>query len=145
LNSEELIKEDGIAMEVCEKNNCVQCCMDGEVPLLNEDVSRITMAGYYDAYFVFEEDGVKTIRKFSDGCCIFYKKETGRCEIYKLRPEMCRLRPYTISEGSHEPVIDQECKHCSECKSDSKMESRMTKFFSTFEKEIEWRRKTGYF
>ena len=132
-------------MKVCEANSCAQCCLDAAVALLNEDVTRITMHGYYDAYFVNEEDGVKTLRKFSDGCCIFYEKDTGRCEVYEFRPELCKLRPYTINPGTHEPVIDQECKHSTECDPEPELEDRMTEFFNKLQEEIAWRRKTGYF
>jgi len=131
-------------MEICEKHNCVACCLNAEVPLLNEDVNRIMMHGYYDVYFVNEQDGVKTIRKFSQGTCVFYKPKDGSCEIYDFRPEICQLRPYTVKEGTHEPMIDESCEHASECKPDPKLEEQMKDFFDTLLKEIEWRRNTGY-
>jgi Fe-S-cluster containining protein len=103
------------------------------------------MLGYYDAYFVDERDGVKLIRTWSDGSCIFYDKETGACEVFEHRPKQCQLRPYTINNGSNQPGIDIECKYHEELNAENQFIYEMTKYFDTLKKEIEWRRRTGYF
>ncbi len=132
-------------MDFCENHKCIQCCLDAQVALLNEDVSRLNARGYYDAYFVEERDGVKFLRRWSDGCCVFYDKDSGNCEIYDARPEECRLRPYTICNGNSEPGIDKGCKFCNECTDNPELRKKMKKFFNKLQEEIAWRRKTGYF
>jgi Fe-S-cluster containining protein len=132
-------------MDICAKSNCVVCCRKAEVALLNEDVNRISMHGYYDAYFTFETDGIKILRTFSDGGCIFFNKNTGSCEIYDYRPEQCRLRPYTTNDGTDSAIIDDTCKHCSDCISEADKENDFSKFITKLREEIAWRKKTGYF
>ena len=132
-------------MNLCELKNCHHCCINASVPLLNEDVDRVAMLGYYDAYFVNEDEGVKLIRTWSDGSCIFYDKDECACQIYEHRPKQCQLRPYTIRNDSHEPGVDEECIHHQELTIESEFVTEMSKYFDTLKKEIEWRRKTGYF
>ncbi len=132
-------------MEFCDKFNCTDCCFEAKVPLLNEDIDRIIMHGYYDAYFVVEHEGIKTMRTWSDGSCIFFDKSSGQCEIYESRPERCRLNPYTISQETLKPTIDRACKHCNNCSCDEVMQKRMSEYLVTLEREIEWRRKNGYY
>ena len=130
---------------ICEKHDCVKCCLHASVPLLNEDLNRIIYLGYYDVYFVVEEDGVKTMRTKNDGSCIFYNEDEGNCKIGANRPEQCKQRPYTIRNDSHEPGIDDECIHHHECELDQTSVKKMASYFDTLKKEIEWRRRTGYF
>ena len=83
-------------MEFCDENNCSECCFDVRVPLLNEDVNRIVQSGFYDVFFMEESLGIKTLRKRTDGTCIFLDKRHKVCEIYNIRPERCKLNPYFI-------------------------------------------------
>jgi Fe-S-cluster containining protein len=134
-----------MSKQLCENKLCIQCCLTASVPLLNEDVNDIIQCGFYDAYFVNADDGVKLIRTWSDGSCIFYKKDTRECEVYDHRPTICRLRPYTIRNDTHEPGVDNDCRFSSECVPDQAVLKKMKRYFDTLQKEIEWRRKTGYF
>ena len=88
----------GCKMEFCDKYECADCCLEAKVPLLNEDIDKIVMHGYYDAAFVDEDNGIRTLRTREDGACVFHNKFTGLCDVYPSRPERCRLNPYTISE-----------------------------------------------
>jgi Fe-S-cluster containining protein len=137
--------KDGIQMEFCDKNDCSECCQDARVPLLNEDINKIIMHGYYDAYFVDEERGIKTLRTNDDGTCVFFNSKTRLCDVYQSRPERCRLNPYCICEQNHQPHVDEQCRHNSQIKEDPKMQERMSEYLATLQKEIEWRRKTGYY
>jgi Fe-S-cluster containining protein len=132
-------------MNICESKNCSHCCLKASVPLLNEDIDRIIQLGYYDAYFADEREGVKFIRTWSDGSCIFFDKETNSCQVYDYRPKQCKLRPYTINGGSQQPGIDDECIYHLELSVESQFIKEMSKYFETLKSEIEWRRKTGYF
>ena len=73
-------------MNFCEKHNCTHCCIEADVPLLSEDIDRLTAHGYYDVYFSEDYNGAKFIRKI-DGKCIFFKD--GACEVYDYRPKRC--------------------------------------------------------
>ena len=132
-------------MEFCDDNNCIECCFDVKVPLLNEDINRITQHGFYDVYFVEEDKGIKTLRKRDDGSCVFLDKGTGGCERYRARPEKCKLNPYCICHDNMEPHVDHYCKHSRYCHEDPKQVKRMHVYINQLEKEIEWRRKTGFF
>ena len=85
------------------------------------------------------------MRTWSDGSCIFYNKDDGRCEIEGNEPEQCQQRPYTIRSDSHEPGIDDECIHHKDLELDPDSIKKMATYFDTLKKEIEWRRRTGYF
>jgi Fe-S-cluster containining protein len=135
----------GCAMEFCDENNCIECCFDVKVPLLNEDINRITQHGFYDVYFVEEDKGIKTLRKREDGSCVFLDKSTGGCEIYSARPEKCKLNPYCICHDNLEPHVDHLCKHSRYCQEDPNQVKRMHEYINQLQKEIEWRRKTGFF
>ena len=132
-------------MEFCDEHNCANCCFDAKVPLLIEDINRIIMYGYYDAYFVEEQSGIKTLRTREDGSCVFYNKQERVCDIYTSRPERCKLNPYTICEQTLEPGVDKDCKHCNDCHDEKIMHKRMSEYLITLEKEIRWRRETGYY
>ena len=132
-------------MSLCNRNNCVDCCLDADVPLLNEDINRIIMYGYYDAYFVQEVNGVKMIRKERDGRCIFYNQESSLCDVYASRPERCKLLPYTVDDSGCKGVIDTQCPHSCGMEEDPKTTRRMENFVSKVQKEINWRRETGHF
>ena len=132
-------------MSVCNRNNCVECCLHADVPLLNEDVNRIIMYGYYDAYFVQEVNGVKMMRTEKDGRCIFYNRDSGLCDIYASRPERCKLLPYTVDESGCKGMVDHQCPHSHELQEDPKTARRMENFVSKLQKEIKWRRDTHHF
>jgi Fe-S-cluster containining protein len=132
-------------MEFCENNNCADCCIEPRVPLLNKDIDRIRMYGFYDAYFVDEQNGIKTVRKNDDGTCVFYNKRERHCEVYKSRPERCRLNPYCICEDNLEPHVDESCKFQFSCQDDPEIQKRMSEYLVTLQKEIVWRRRTGHF
>lgn len=132
-------------MEFCDENDCSECCFDARVPLLNDDINQITQYGYFDVYFVEEDKGIKTLRKRDDGSCVFLNRFTGVCDVYDSRPEKCRLNPYCICDDNMNPHVDRNCRNSVFCKEDPKMVKRMHEYITTLQKEIEWRRRTGFF
>lgn len=132
-------------MEFCDDNNCAECCKDARVPLLNEDIDKIIYHGYYDVFFVEEYKGIKLMRTKEDGSCVFFDQYNRDCKIYSTRPERCRLNPYCICEDNDEPHVDKDCQHSKQCNSDPNMVKRMHEYVTTLQKEVEWRRRTGYF
>lgn len=94
-------------MSFCIKNNCMHCCIEADVPLLQEDINRLIMTGYYDVYFAEENNGAMFIRKV-DGKCIFFKN--GQCEVWDLRPKRCRCPQLTYDDKTESVVVLNECK-----------------------------------
>jgi Fe-S-cluster containining protein len=132
-------------MEFCKNHNCSACCLNPKIYLTAIDVNNITGNGFYDVYFVTESDGIKTIRTNDDGSCVFFKEELGGCEIYNSRPEQCKLRPNIFTTHDAEPTIDESCKFSQEYSEDKEFNERLTKFKERLQKEVAWRKKTGYF
>ena len=100
---------DGIkTMSFCLQNKCAHCCIETDVPLLEQDINRILSLGYYDVYFVAQDGGVKFMRKL-DGKCIFFKQ--GQCEIYDRRPTRCRLLPITYDGEKNCPAVQEDCRY----------------------------------
>ena len=85
-------------MDFCEKHNCSACCLNPKIHITVLDVNNITANGFYDVYFVTEANGIKTLRTNDDGSCVFFKGDSGECEIYRSRPEQCKLRPYILEK-----------------------------------------------
>jgi Fe-S-cluster containining protein len=119
--------------------------MDALIPVLNEDITRISQLGYYDAYTAEEEDGLKLLRTFSTGCCVYFDKAAMKCKIYDYRPELCKIKPVTITKETQEPTRDSQCRYSSDLELTDELIRRMKKIFKTIKKEVKWRRETGYF
>jgi len=127
-------------MEPCERHGCVKCCKEAEVPLLNEDIDRIRMLGYYDAFFTQEDSGVKTMRRL-DGKCIFFQEH---CEIYAHRPEFCRFVPLTYDASTHQAIYDENCCYAHEFNKTESEKKALVAYVDKLQKQIEWRVRTGY-
>ena len=86
---------------------CAKCCMDTEMILLPEDVSRIESLGYRREEFTVVRNGFLVLRNV-DGRCFFLDPRTRKCRIYSHRPVGCRLYPLIYVEGKG-VVPDPEC------------------------------------
>ena len=56
---------------------------------------RIEARGFKGFLCAPDENGVLWIRRKEDGACFFLTKE-NKCAIYPVRPQVCRLEPFTI-------------------------------------------------
>jgi Fe-S-cluster containining protein len=56
---------------------------------------RIEAKGFKGFLGVPDENGVLWIQRKEDGACFFLTKE-NKCAIYPVRPQVCRLEPFTI-------------------------------------------------
>ena len=90
--------------EICIRNSCFRCCLDTEMPLTLEDIRRIVRLGYKLDEFAVFKDGLWRLRNVG-GRCVFLDS-SGRCKIYKHRPEGCRLYPVIEIDGGCE--VDME-------------------------------------
>ena len=132
-------ERDGNYMSFCEDHNCAECCFEVEVPLLNEDIRRITSMGYYDAYFTETDPrtGVKSIRKIC-GKCVFHVE--GLCEIYPHRP---KLYPLSYDGENERVTLDDQCRHSAFYEVTETMKRQMETYVHKLRDEILWRKKTG--
>ncbi len=67
----------------------------------NVEQKRIEEKGLKDFLEPLDETGIRWIRRKEDDSCWFLKKECG-CAIYDVRPSVCRLEPFTISDYDYE-------------------------------------------
>jgi Fe-S-cluster containining protein len=61
---------------------------------------QIEAKGYKDFLERPDETGIRWIRRKQDDSCWFHKND--RCEIYDVRPAVCRLEPFTIVDYDYE-------------------------------------------
>jgi len=76
-------------MQDSQRQCCGNCVSPTQVTLLQEDIDRLLMMGYYDVVFCVEQGGVKYLRKYSTGECVFYKN--GHCDVWDRRPTRCQV------------------------------------------------------
>ncbi len=62
----------------------------------------IEQKGFRDFLAPPDETGLRWIRRKKDDSCFFLTKE-NKCQIYTVRPAVCKLEPYTI--------VDYDYKH----------------------------------
>ena len=56
---------------------------------------RIEAKGFKGFLGAPDENGVLWIQRKEDGACFFLTKE-NKCAIYPVRPQVCRLEPFTL-------------------------------------------------
>jgi Fe-S-cluster containining protein len=92
----------------CIDYKCVQCCLETEMLLSNEDMERIRGLGFAPEFFITKRDGRLQLKNYN-GRCVF-QNGIG-CSIYKNRPEGCRLYPIIYDEEKNCAVLDEDCPH----------------------------------
>jgi Fe-S-cluster containining protein len=123
-------------MSFCQDKNCSHCCIEADVPLLQEDIDRITSLGYYDVYFATDYQGAKFMRKLN-GKCIFYQQ--NKCEIENWRPKRCKFYPLTYDEKTKSVLVQDFCKYRSEFEINQTEFKHMDAFIDQLKKEIDMR------
>lgn len=89
-------------------NECYQCCVDTEMTLSEEDITRIEKLGYKIEEFLEEKDGFMALRNI-DNHCIFLKNKI--CSIYEIRPQGCKFYPLIYDFNIDDFAIDNLCEH----------------------------------
>jgi len=92
--------------DACRRENCVQCCVETEMPLSNEDVERIEELGFKRAEFTVDAAGWIRLKN-AGGRCVF--NDGSECRIYDGRPEGCRLYPVVYDEDKEDAALDYDC------------------------------------
>lgn len=92
----------------CIRYECIQCCIETEMPLSKEDIEHIGRSGFDYSYFVVNRDGWLQLRKY-DGRCAF--NDGQECLIHENRPEGCRIYPVVYDEDKNSATLDEDCLH----------------------------------
>jgi len=62
---------------------------------------RIEEKGFIDFFDGPDKNGIFWIKRKIDDSCFFLTKE-NKCAIYSVRPQVCRLEPFTIVDYDYE-------------------------------------------
>lgn len=92
----------------CRAHGCNACCVETRMPLSRVDVARISAAGHRTRDFAQGHGNRRTLRNV-EGRCVFLVD--GRCIVYPVRPEGCRLYPLVLDEARGRPTLDAYCPH----------------------------------
>jgi Fe-S-cluster containining protein len=98
MNFQNVVFPDSVGFQ-CKK--CGVCCALQPPDLNKEEQKRIESRGYKNFLAHNNETGISWIRRNKDNSCIFLTKE-NKCAIYDIRPAICRLEPFTISDFDFE-------------------------------------------
>jgi len=90
----------------CRVHKCIECCIQTEMILTDDDVERLKRLGFEKNFFLIEDDGLLRLKNES-GRCVFLK-DYG-CTIYEYRPEGCRLYPLIYDPYKKQFVMDYLC------------------------------------
>ena len=80
--------------------HCGVCCRMQPPDVDKVEQKRIEAKGFKDFLERPDETGIAWIRRKKDGGCFFHTK--NKCAIYAVRPAVCRLEPFTITDYDYE-------------------------------------------
>ena len=120
----------------CLIHGCSKCCVETQMPLLEDDIHRITLLGFERDFFTVEKDGWVTLRN-QDGKCVFL--EDGLCSIYQFRPEGCRLYPIVYDPSQGYAALDEDCPYRDEFKLTPPLVNRVSRVVEQLYREREKR------
>lgn len=123
----------------CRRHECHLCCVDTRMTLTGADVSALESAGHSDFARLNSRSDLEL--KNSDGRCIFLAD--GRCAVYEIRPEGCRLFPLILDIGVDRVVRDEYCPHWREFSIDADAADRVRRSVEIETVEAEKRRGHG--
>jgi Fe-S-cluster containining protein len=116
----------------CRKYNCINCCLETEMNLTRDDISRIEDAGYKTTDFVVFREGESYLRNVNGRC--FFLTNSG-CSIYYLKPEGCCLYPLVYDEKNNSIYKDPFCPHKEEFKTEKRDIQKMFKILKKLYEE----------
>ncbi|MCF8179566.1 MAG: YkgJ family cysteine cluster protein [Sulfuritalea sp.] len=77
-------------------SNCSACCCQLEVMLMGDDDIPAKLS-------IEDRWGGSVMRRLDDGWCIAVNRDTMKCSIYEIRPEVCR--EYQV--GDNDCIIER--------------------------------------
>ena len=100
--------------DVCAKHGCAACCYETEMPLTEDDITRLAALGHRREDFVtWSDEGTAQlkVREETGKPCFFLRD--NRCSVYADRPAGCRIYPLVLNEHGR-LVRDEDCPHRAE-------------------------------
>lgn len=76
---------------------CGNCCRDQPPDINFKEQRRIEASGYKNFMENRSNKNSRNIRKNKDGSCFFFKKENNACKINSIKPSICALEPFIIT------------------------------------------------
>lgn len=89
----------------CRAHSCDRCCWRTRMTLTAADVERLRAAGRR-RFSRRNRDGIPQLVNRA-GHCVFLVG--GRCSVYEIRPEGCRLYPLILNLGTNRVERDDFC------------------------------------
>jgi uncharacterized protein len=131
-------------MNPCHAHGCAECCHDTEMPLTEEDASRLEALGFARASFSFvTEEGMMQLRTKdeprADGKrpCFFLEK--NECSVYAARPTGCRVYPF-VQTLDGIMARDEDCPWSAEFFPEPGTQRKLARVVLTVKREADARR-----
>lgn len=119
----------------CLKNGsyCGKCCIETEMPLTEEDLSRIESLGFSREEFSVSDGDILRLRNVKGKC--YFLDERNTCRIYEHRPEGCRLYP-AIFDGEN-VIVDTICPRWKEVRINEKTRRKLLELIGKIYRNIQ--------
>ncbi len=82
----------------CKK--CGRCCREQPGDTTPEEQRLIEEKGFSNFLDKADGTGLRFIKRKADGSCFFLKKD-NTCLIYEIRPAICRIVPFFLTDFDH--------------------------------------------
>ena len=92
--------------DACRRENCIQCCVETEMPLSKDDLERLEGLEFKRNEFVVDVGGWMRLKN-AGGRCVF--NDGSECKVYDDRPEGCSLYPIVYNEDKEDAALDNDC------------------------------------
>ncbi len=115
----------------CRAHSCDRCCWRTRMTLTAADVARLRAAGRR-RFCRRNRDGIPQLVNHA-GRCVFLVG--GRCSVYEIRPEGCRLYPLILNLGTNRVERDDFCPWAGEFEFSAGDERRLRRSVAAEERE----------
>jgi Fe-S-cluster containining protein len=88
---------DGISFKC---KNCGKCCRYIPGDVNSQEEQRIQLRGFENFLGAPTVNGNKFFKRKKDGRCFFLTND-NKCEIYDIRPMVCRLEPFGVTDWDY--------------------------------------------
>ncbi|MFX1398406.1 MAG: YkgJ family cysteine cluster protein [Promethearchaeota archaeon] len=93
-------------------NDCGICCMETQMPISIQDISRILENVDYrieiNDFSLKSEEGYYQLRNI-DNRCFFFDIAEKKCSIYEFRPRGCMFYPLVFDLEKNKCILDDIC------------------------------------
>jgi Fe-S-cluster containining protein len=101
LKFENVVFPDGIGFKC---KNCGVCCREQPADTNPAEQKLIEEKGFTNFLEAPDRTDLRFIKRKKDGSCLFLTKD-NKCEIYDVRPAICRIVPFFVTDYDYEKDI----------------------------------------